>query len=230
MDFEPNCQTTAMGVMPHTDPEKALRLALELDIPFWPQLPRMSFTEDMFAQLADGFPGANIDLEGKRVNFNINRFLDELGEYSSRMGDHETYALNGRNSTTYHKYLEADFTDRKAIRGQFCGPVNFGFRVTDEEKKPIIYNDDVRSLLFDFTLRKVNLQYQQLSQRHRNTFVWVDEPGLGWVFNSFAGYNELQAQKDYGDFLAGFEGPRALHLPQCSSALPFCFGAGYPIY
>ena len=39
MKLEGNCQTTAMGIMPHTDVEKALELSLSLDIPYWPQLP-----------------------------------------------------------------------------------------------------------------------------------------------------------------------------------------------
>lgn len=228
MNFGANCQTTAMGVMPHKDPETALNLALSLDIPFWPQLPRLNFGEDMFAQLADGFPGARIDLEERRVEFDEERFLDELVEYSNNMDDVDGYAINGHNSQTYHQYLEADLRSRAAIRGQLCGPVNFGFRVTDEEKKPLIYNDDVRSLLFDFALTKVNVQYQQLSQKNSNAFVWVDEPGLGWVFNSFAGYNELHAQDDYRSFLDGFEGPRALHL--CLNVhLPYLFGLGLDI-
>jgi hypothetical protein len=32
--FSPNCQTTAMGIMAHTDIERALEVALSLDIPF----------------------------------------------------------------------------------------------------------------------------------------------------------------------------------------------------
>lgn len=39
-----------MGIMPHTNVERALELALSLDIPFWPQLPNLSFYEDMYAQ------------------------------------------------------------------------------------------------------------------------------------------------------------------------------------
>ncbi len=225
MDFEPNCRTTAMAVMPHRDPVRALELAMGLDIPFWPQLPRISFNEDMFAQLADGFPGAIINPDEKRVEFDTGRFAEELAAYSAKMNDPETFALHDRNSKTYSRFLDADFSGRAAIRGQICGPVNLGFRVTDEEKRPIIYNDDVRLLLFDFTLRKVNFQYRQLAQKHPNAFVWIDEPGLGWVFNSFAGYNEFQAQEDYCSFLDGFEGPRALHL--CLNVhLPYLLGLG----
>ena len=45
MNFRGNCQTTAMGIMPHTDIGNALQLSLSLDIPFWPQLPRVSYIE-----------------------------------------------------------------------------------------------------------------------------------------------------------------------------------------
>lgn len=38
--LEGNCMTTAMDIMPHRDLEKALQLAIPLDISFWPQLPR----------------------------------------------------------------------------------------------------------------------------------------------------------------------------------------------
>ena len=48
--------TTAMAVMPHADAQRALDLALGLDIPFWPQLPHLSYHEDMYVQAAEHFP------------------------------------------------------------------------------------------------------------------------------------------------------------------------------
>ena len=44
-----NLLTTAMAVMPHTDVDRALEMALSLDVPFWPQLPHYSYYEDMGA-------------------------------------------------------------------------------------------------------------------------------------------------------------------------------------
>lgn len=228
MDFEPNCRTTAMGIMPHRDPDRALVYALKMDIPFWPQLPRATFSEDMFAQFSMGFPGTRVDLEGRRVIFDTARFMEELAAYSEIMEEPSALAGGLDSSLTFRRFLATDFRDRAAIRGHVCGPVNFGFRVTDEAGKPILYNDEVRALLFDFARKKVNAQYRLLRQKHPNAFVWVDEPGLGWVFNSFAGYNELQAEVDYRNFLSGFEGPRALHL--CLNVhLPYLFGLGLDI-
>ncbi|MBU1171262.1 MAG: hypothetical protein KKD44_17010 [Proteobacteria bacterium] len=40
--------TTAMAVMPHRDVDQALALALTMDVPFWPQLPNLSYHEDMY--------------------------------------------------------------------------------------------------------------------------------------------------------------------------------------
>ncbi len=57
MKPEGNCQTTAMGIMPHTDVKRAIELALSLDIPFWPQLPKVNYFEDMYVQISEHFPG-----------------------------------------------------------------------------------------------------------------------------------------------------------------------------
>ncbi|UCG09639.1 MAG: hypothetical protein JSV83_01005 [Desulfobacterales bacterium] len=48
-----NLLTTAMAVMPHKDSTQALEVALSLDIPFWPQLPRLSYYEDMYVQASE---------------------------------------------------------------------------------------------------------------------------------------------------------------------------------
>ncbi len=42
MPIPGNLLTTAMVVMPHTEVDKALKTALSVDIPFWPQLPNLN--------------------------------------------------------------------------------------------------------------------------------------------------------------------------------------------
>ncbi|MDY6864149.1 MAG: hypothetical protein SV062_14320 [Thermodesulfobacteriota bacterium] len=228
MKVEGKCRTTAMGIMPHTDVEKALELALSLDVPFWPQLPLASFYEDMWVQMSEGFPGITIDTEQKSVNFDSGRFQTDLYGYAQRIDRPEAFALSLKSSMTFHKFLKIKLDDHPAIRGQVIGPVNFGFRVVDENKKPIIYNEDVRSLLFDFIQRKVNVQYRELVKKNGNAFVWLDEPGLGWVFNSFSGYTDIHAKEDYRHFLSGIEGPKALHL--CLNVnLHYLLGLGFDI-
>ncbi|MBE0415841.1 MAG: hypothetical protein IBX36_04795 [Dehalococcoidia bacterium] len=228
MELEARCRTTAMGIMPHTDVERALKLALGLDIPFWPQLPKVSFYEDMYVQASQNFPGIVVDHEGKRISFDTAKFEEELGGYSQKMDKAETFALNQDFSAVYHRFLAKDLKGYYAIRGQVTGPVSFGFKVVDEKAKPIIYNDGIRAILFDFIQRKANIQHRELSQKNRNAFVWVDEPGLGWVFSGLSGYNDVQAKEDYQDFLNGLEGPKGLHL--CANVnLPYLLELGIEI-
>jgi len=228
MKLEAGCQTTAMGIMPHTAIDKAFELALTLDIPFWPQLPKVSFYEDMYVQASQNFPGIVTDTDSEKLSLDTGRFAEELATYSQRMGEPETFALSRDYSVVYHRFLEQDLKGYHAIRGQLTGPVSFGFKVVDENTGPIIYDDDIRTILFDFIQRKANHQYQELRQKNRNAFVWLDEPGLGWVFSGFSGYNDIQAKQDYQRFLDGLEGPRALHL--CANVnLPYLLCLGIEI-
>jgi len=212
MGFLPNCQTTAMGILPHTDVEKALGLALSLDIPFWPQLPRVSYFEDMYVQALEHFPGITIDVNERRILFELPRFYEDLPSYFEKAEDPETFRLTKEFSLVYHRFLEKDLSSYPAIRGQMISPISLGLKVADQDGKPIIYHDDVREVLFDFVQKKVNAQASELRRKNPRAFVWVDDPGLGLIFTAFSGYNEVQAKGDLDGFLAGLEGPRGIHL------------------
>lgn len=228
MIFEANCQTTAMGVMPHTDIEDALKLVLTLDIPFWPQLPRISYYHDMYAQTAQNFPEVVTDIQNKKLSFNTARFHEELWEYSNKIGQEDTFALPSEYAVALNKFLELDLSRFQAIRGQSAGPVSLGFKIMDEENKPIIYNSEVKALLFDFIQRKVNYQYRKLKEKNPNAFVWIDDPALSYVFSSLYGYHDLQAKEDYHALLQGLEGPKGLHL--CTNVnLPYLLELGVQI-
>jgi hypothetical protein len=228
MIFQARCGTTAMGIMPHKDVDKALDLALGLDIPFWPQLPHVSLYEDMYVQSSQNFPGIEINFEKGRLSFHTTKFQESLEDYFTKMEQTETYALTPEYSVVFQKFLSKDLESYRAIRGQITGPVSFGFKVLDENLKPIIYNDEVKSILFDFMQKKVNLQYQELKAKNQNAFVWVDEPGLGYVFSGLSGYNDQQAKEDYYQFVQGIEGPKGMHL--CAEVnLPYLLELGVEI-
>lgn len=218
--FEPACRTTAMGIMPHRDVDRAIDLALSLDVPFWPQLPNVSYFEDMYAQASEHFPGITVAPDRQALGFDGDRFATELLTYAEVCDRPETFSLTPRYSLTYQRFIARDLSRFAAVRGQVIGPVSFGFRVVDGDRRPIIYDDEVRPLLFEFIQQKVNRQYEELRARHPAAFVWLDEPGLGWVFSAMAGYSDTATREDYATFLAGISGPKALHL--CADVnLPF---------
>ena len=225
LNFVGNCRTTAMGIMPHTDIGRALELSLGLDIPFWPQLPRVSYYEDMYVQASEHFPGILVDVENQRISFDTARFNDELDAYLQNMEDTATFGLTEEYAAVYHRFLAEDLAGCAAIRGQLIGPVSFGFKVCDENNVPIIYDEAVRFLLFDFLSRKINVQYAELKEKNEKAFVWLDEPGLSWVFSGLSGYDDVLAKREYSEFLESLSGPGALHL--CADVnLPYLLSVG----
>ena len=122
MNLIGNCQTTAMGILPHTSVEDALNLALSLDIPFWPQLPRMSFYEDMYVQATEHLPGIITNANEGRISFSKDRFCEELPEYFSNMEKQDYLRLSPAYSPVYHAFLEKDLLHYYAAWRQLDGP------------------------------------------------------------------------------------------------------------
>jgi len=201
-----------MGIMPHTDVERALEVALSLDIPFWPQLPKTSYFEDMYVQALENFPGVRIDILNQKILFDLSRFYEELPSYFERADDPRTFELTREYSLVYHRFLEKDLSRYPAIRGQMISPISLGLKIVDQDQRSIIYHDEVREVLFDFIQTKVNWQCQELREKNPNAFVWIDDPGLGLTFTAFSGYNEFQAKSDLDRFLEGVEGLKGVHL------------------
>lgn len=206
------CLTTAMGIMPHTSMEEAIELSLSLDVPFWPQLPRYSYYEDMYVQSSEGFPGLHLDLEAERITVDTNDFYEALPAYLEAAADPDYFELSPQYSRTFASFLTHDLSQYPAIRGQSVGPVSFGFKIFDENKKPICYNDELRAFTFEFMAQKANAQYRQMVKKNPNAFVWTDEPGLQMLFASFTGYTAGAAKEDYMAYLTQVEGPKGIHL------------------
>ncbi|MFW6011272.1 MAG: hypothetical protein ACOC8Q_02055 [Desulfosalsimonas sp.] len=212
MPIPGNLMTTAMAVMPHTDADRALDVALSLDIPFWPQLPRLNYYEDMYVQAAEHFPGIVLDVENRKLSFSMERFMEEAEEVMAKFDDPELFDVSPDYSAVYHKFLAMDFSDRPAIRGQLEGPISFGFNVADENDRPILFDDSVRPFMFEFMARRVNVQLARLKQKNENAFMFVDEPGLQFLFSAMSGYGDVQAKADMELFFSLIDRPRGVHL------------------
>ena len=201
-----------MGVMPHTDVSRALEVAMSMDVPFWPQLPNYSYHEDMYVQASEHFPGIILDLDKRTLRFSMDRFAVELEETFSHFDDPHYFDISETYSAVYHRFLAMDLKDRPAIRGQLEGPISFGFNILDQDERPIIFNDTVRPFMFDFMSRRLNIQLERLKQLNDNAFMFVDEPGLQFLFSAMAGYGDIEAKVEMEQFFSVLERPRGVHL------------------
>jgi hypothetical protein len=212
MPIPGNLLTTAMAVMPHTDVDRALALSLSLDIPFWPQLPRLSYYEDMYVQASEHFPGMVLDLEKRTLRFSMEKFLGEFEKTLERLADPRYLDISETYSAVYHRFVKLDLTDRPAIRGQLEGPISFGMNVVDQEGRPILYDDFVRPFMLEVMARRVNVQLHRLQAQNANAFMYIDEPGLQFLFSALSGYSDQAAKGDLEKFFSLIERPRGVHL------------------
>ncbi len=212
MSIPGNLLTTAMAVMPHTDEDRALNTALSLDVPFWPQLPNYSYYEDMYVQASEHFPGILLDLGKRTLRFSIDKFIDEFEESLARSDDPSYFDISPTFSVVYHRFLELDLSNRPAIRGQLEGPISFGFNILDQDERPILFDDTVRPFMFEFMAKRINVQLKRLQQQNTNAFMFVDEPGLQFLFSAMSGYEDRKAKKDMDEFFAMIDRPRGIHL------------------
>ncbi|MEW5736539.1 MAG: hypothetical protein AB1921_16965 [Thermodesulfobacteriota bacterium] len=212
MPIPGNLLTTAMAVMPHQDADRALEAALGLDVPFWPQLPRLSYYEDMYVQASEHFPGIVLDMEKQTLRFSSEKFALELDEAFAHYEEPEYFDITPDYSSVYHRFLGMDLRDRPAIRGQLEGPVSFGFNIKDENDRPIIFDDTVRPFMLEFMAKRVNVQLGKLKKMNENAFMFIDEPGLQFVFSALSGYDGVKAKADLDTFFSMIERPRGVHL------------------
>jgi len=212
LNFKADLCTTAMGIMPHENIDDAINLAFTLDIPFWPQLPRLSFYEDMYVQAMENFPGVIVDEKNTRIYIDTNKFIDDIPNYLENENNPSFFRLSERYSSVYKIFLSKEISHFAAIRGQIISPISLTLKIVDENDKPIVYNDEIRSLMFSFIQKKANSQFRELKEKNVRAFVWLDDPGLEYIFNAMCGYDSIKAKKELTDFFDGIEGPRCLHL------------------
>jgi len=212
MTIPGNLLTTAMAVMPHKDADRALQFALSMDIPFWPQLPRVSYYEDMYVQAAEHFPGILLDMKNRTLRFSMDKFINEFETTMTHFDEPEYFDISKTYSVVYHKFLDMDLADRSAIRGQLEGPISFGLNILDQDKRPILFDDTIRPFMLEFMSKRLNVQLERLQQMNPNAFMFVDEPGLQFLFSALSGYDSSKAKTDLEHFFSMVHRPRGIHL------------------
>lgn len=175
---------TGVGSLPHRDPERAVRAVLGRfrEVPYWPQLPRRTFLENMYVQFASGLPAAAIDGEKLYVEGG-DRMMAEAETFYERFltGEAAPFSVPAERAAGLDTLLAADCGPCLAVKGQVTGPISFGLMVTDREKKPLFYDPVGRDVLIKHLLRVAQWQVGALSRLSRNVILVVDEPYLASV-------------------------------------------------
>jgi len=66
--------------------------------------------------------------------------------------------------------------------------------------------------MFEFMSKRINVQLERLKKMNPNAFMFVDEPGLQFLFSALSGYDSAKAKRDLEYFFSIVDRPRGIHL------------------
>ncbi len=151
-------------------------------------------------------------MEKQTLSFSMDKFLDEFEQTMSHFEEPDYFDISPEYSVVYHRFLKMDFSDRPAIRGQLEGPISFGLNVLDQNRRPILFDDTIRAFMFEFMAKRINVQLGRLKLLNPNAFMFVDEPGLQFLFSALSGYDSAKARMDMEYFFSLIRRPCGVHL------------------
>lgn len=187
--------TTGIGSLPLTDAAAAVRFVVDadVDVPFWPQLPKRDFRELMVPQFAEGLPCLEVSREEKRAWLDLSdraRKADELAAFYERYlgGDLELGRLSSDAAAGFHAFLdELSASGRRfpMLKGHVTGPMTTALGLNDQDQRPIFYDPDVFDCVVKLLEFKARWQAAQLSAYCDDVMIFLDEPILS-AFGSSA--------------------------------------------
>jgi hypothetical protein len=217
MGFQPRCLPTAVGSMPHQDPQVACDVVLRhiAAIPAWPQLPRRSFRENMYVQYAERFPGLVVDMEREKVFVDHARAGSELEPlYLAYLEDQvEDWGISAENAAGLHAFLgrKEALATAVAVKGQVTGPISMGLQVTDQALRPILYDEVLADALAKHLRLKATWMERQLRRVNNTVIVSLDEPYLSAFGSAFISLSREQIITALEECFAGLTCLKGVH-------------------
>ena len=206
---------TAIGSMPHDDAEAACALMRRYlpDIPAWPQLPRRSPLENMYAQFSRGFPGVHVD-EGRVWVDRSKDLIDEVAQLfaDAEAGSTEGYAITAEYAAGLAAFLQHSWQETPvAIKGQIVGPVSWGLTVTDEARRSVLYDDTLAEAVAQMLRLQAAWQENALQAISPRTIIFLDEPYLSAFGSAVVPLSREQAVTMITTVMDGISGLRGAH-------------------
>ncbi len=212
--FVPKCLPTGIGSLPFTESKEACETVLQAfpEIPFWPQLPQKSAKENMYWQYSQNLPGLVFEKERMYIKTpdlsEVEKFYEQfLSEDLNLFAITQSFAEGFYQFQNYEKQLKGAF----AVKGQITGPVSFLLQVTDENKRSILYNDELKDIAIKNLLRKANWQESILQKFNPNIIMFLDEPYLSAFGSAFTSLSREQVIDSLEEVLQGIKAYTGVH-------------------
>ena len=210
---------TSIGSLPFTDVEKALDAVFACcpEAPFWPQLPRRSFLEDMYVQGLEGVPALVTDAAKGTVYMDtrktegIERFYEDAAN-----GNIAAFAVSQAAAPGFYGLLERLKTRGRSVRlvkGQMTGPFTLGIGLKDENGRPIVYN----GAYFDIIKKAIRMKAAWMIDAIKSAcpgkevVIFFDEPAMVSLGSAYVSVSREAATAMIDEVTEGLDATIGVH-------------------
>lgn len=166
------------------------------DIPFWPQLPGLSFKELMIPQYSEGLPFLKID-EQKEAIWVERNSSDELERFYESWTEESRIAISQDYAQGMHAFLKTIRTKTfRLLKGHITGPLTFTLGLKDHTGKPVYFDEEFREISLMLLKAKTRWQLDQLKQHADEVIIFIDEPIMSALGSSgYLGVSGSEAER-----------------------------------
>jgi len=176
-DFKPRCGCTGIGSVPHRHYKRVIDDILrDFDFPYWPQLFNRGFVENMYVQFSERMPSLNIDFEDEKLFFNTQDDFNLQGFYERVVNeDYDYFKISKNHAQGFYEFIKKA-KGSGCIKGHTTGPISFSLAVLDQDRKPILYDQQFFEAVVSCLNMKARWQVRNLKEVSKDVIMFFDEP------------------------------------------------------
>ncbi|MFH0876890.1 MAG: hypothetical protein V1863_01520 [Candidatus Omnitrophota bacterium] len=225
LDFKSKFLATAVGSLPLQDSRQAVDFVFDVfakHIPFWPQLPRCSYLEQMIVQYSEKLPGLLLDASAKKISVDTQSesYAEQLEETFNKCQaqDAEYFGVSRPYAEGLYLFVQRlkALSWKGLAKAQVIGPLSLGLSLLDEHKNPILYNPELRELLPLFLAQKASWVARAIKATETTRpIVFIDEPYLVAIGTAQSGFSQGEFVQSINLMVDAIHGQDALAGLHC---------------
>jgi methionine synthase II (cobalamin-independent) len=211
---------TGIGSFPFTNIDETIDLIFSTckEIPFWPQLPKRSHLENMYATFLEGVPCIVSDEEKNTIHMDTTRTEGVEEFYENVAAENvNAFAISEKYAPGFYRFLERlkeVEDDVQFIKCQVTGPFSMGLGLKDENDKPVIYNFAFYDIIKKALNMKAKWMVGTIQDRYPGTdiIIFCDEPYMVSFGSAYISIPREDVIASLNEVIDGLPARRGIHI------------------